>query len=356
MYFKCYNIFLMKNNKRITLQKIASAAGCSVAVASRALSSDVLQNRTVAPDTAAHIVAVARQLGWTPRTAYKKKRALGVVGALLPGCESPLMQDLLDGLNAVAQQNNTPVYHYSRATGESFRQFWDDHASGSHQVGAVSYYPAERSEVPAFMEMFEKFRKREAPLVIVHNNAPEDFPAVSVRIDNIYGGRLAGKHLVDLNCSNNFLLGFGYTPYRYDRLKGCSEVLNENRLPYTCISCKPNTPNEFELVKQLEHLINGNFDEPVGVFVDGMYLALMVHNYFQSQGVEIGKKLKLIAYDDSLWMQCAYPAITAVRQPFYEMGALAMKKLFNMLRGYSEKSEYIKPELIVRQSTVPEIL
>ena len=78
------------------------------------------------------------------------------------------MQDLLDGLNAVAQQNNTPVYHYSRATGESFRQFWDDHASGSHQVGAVSYYPAERSEVPAFMEMFEKFRKREAPLVIVH--------------------------------------------------------------------------------------------------------------------------------------------------------------------------------------------
>ena len=47
---------------------------------------------------------------------------------------------------------------------------------------------------------------------------------------------------------------------------------------------------------------------------------------------------------------------SAVRQPFYEMGALAMKKLFNMLRGYSEKSEYIKPELIVRQSTVPEIL
>lgn len=354
MYYACYNIFIMKNNKHITLQEIASVAGCSVAVASRALSSDVLQNRTVAAETAAHIIAVARKLGWTPRGAYKKKRALGVVGALLPGCESPLLQDLLDGINEVARENSTPVYHYSRATGASYRQFWEDHGANNRMVGAISYYPSECSEIPAFMEMYEKFRRREDPLVIVHNNAPDDFPAVMVRIDNLYGGRLAGEHLVKLNCSNNFLLGFGYTPYRYERLKGCIEVLNENRIQHTCISCKPNAQNDFELVRRLERLINDDFSEPVGVFVDGMYLALMVHNYFQSKGVEIGKKLKLIAFDDSYWMQCAYPAVTAVRQPFYEMGTLAMKKLFNMMRGFSEKSEYIKPDLVVRQSTVPD--
>ena len=65
----------------------------------------------------------------------------------------------------------------------------------------------------------------------------------------------------------------------------------------------------------------------------------------------IGKKIKLISYDDSIGMECAYPAITAIRQNFYQMGDLAMKKLFNMMRGCKETAEYIQPELIVRAST-----
>ena len=65
----------------------------------------------------------------------------------------------------------------------------------------------------------------------------------------------------------------------------------------------------------------------------------------------IGRKLKLISCDDSIGMGCAYPAITAILQHFYQMGDLAMKKLFNMMRGCKENTEYIKRELIVRAST-----
>ncbi len=339
----------MKKNKRITLQEISAVSGYSVAVVSRALSSDISQNRTVAAETAANIVAAARKLGWSPRRSIAGRKSLGAVGVFVPPSTMDLLQEFLAAVNNVARQSDTPIYCYNSADAGSFRQFWENHGSNSRSIGAVSYFPPDKSDEPAFMEMYKKFCKRDAPLVIVHNNAPEDFPAVSVKIDNFYGGKLAGEHLAELNCKENYLFGFGTARYRYERLQGCSEVLNSKHILYNIIV------RDQELddcsVKQLERLTDWDSPEPVGVFVDGMYSALKVHNYFQSKGVEIGKKLKIISYDDSIWMECAYPAISAIRQPFAAMGETAMKKLFNMMRGYKETTEYIKPELIIRAST-----
>ena len=339
----------MKKNKHITLQKISDASGYSVAVVSRALSNDILQNRTVAAETAAHIVAAARKLGWQPRKNTAGHKALGAVGVFVPQSTTVLLQEFLDAVNGVARKSDTPIYCYNAADAESFRQFWENHGSNSRSIGAVSYFPPDKSDEAAFMEMYDRFCKRDAPLVIVHNNAPDDFPAVSVKIDNFYGGRLAGDHLAELGCRENYLFGFGKARYRYERLLGCSEVLNNRKIPYSIVVRDQEFGSEF--IEYLERSADWNSPEPIGIFVDGMYSALKVHNYFQSKGVAIGRKLKIISYDDSIWMECAYPAITAIRQPFAVMGEAAMKKLFNMMRGYKETTEYIKPELMIRAST-----
>ena len=340
----------MNKNKRVTLQEIAAVSGCSVAVVSRALSNDILQHRTVAAETAANVVAVARKLGWQPRKNIAGRKSLGAVGVFVPRSTTDLLQEFLAAVNNVARKSDTPIYCYNSADAESFRQFWENHGSNNRSIGAVSYFPPDKSDVPAFMEMYEKFSKRDAPLVVVHNNAPDDFPAVSVKIDNFYGGKLAGEHLADLACKENYLLGFGYSHYRFDRLQGCCEVLNRKNMPYNIVIREQDMDDFY--IKRLERMADWDSPDPIGIFVDGMYSALKVHNYFQSKGIEIGRKLKLISYDDSIWMECAYPAITAVRQPFGRMGEAAVKKLFNMLRGYKENSEFIKPELIIRESTV----
>ena len=344
-------LFAMKKNNHITLQEISAAAGYSVAVVSRALSCDIMQNRTVAAETAAHIVAAARKLGWHPRKNSVRHKALGTVGVFVPQSTTVLLQEFMTAVNGVARKSDTPIYCYNSTDAENFRQFWDNHGAHSRSIGAVSYFPPDKGDVPAFMEMYEKFCKRDAPLVIVHNNAPDDFPTVSVKIDNFYGGKLAGEHLAELGCKENYLFGFGSARYRYERLQGCCEVLNSKRIPYSTVVRNLEWGDDF--IKHLERSADWNSPDPIGVFVDGMYPALKVHNYFQSNGVKIGKKLKIISFDDSIWLECAYPAITAVRQPFAQMGEVAMKKLFNMMRGFKEKTEYIKPELIVRASTMP---
>ena len=348
-----YNIFIMNGNKRITLQEISRESGCSLAVVSRALSSNALQHRSVAPETAARVVAIARKLGWIPRRTVRSRRPIGVVGVFLPRSGSSLMLELLDSINENIRKYNTPVYCYSSADAGCFRQFCENHLTGNSNVGAVSYFPPAVDDVPAFMEMYEKFCRRDAPLVIVHNNAPDDFPAISVKVDNFYGGKLAGEHLLQCQCRRVFIFGQSRQKYRYERLLGCCEALNQHGIAYQTVVNIEEFKQEdlLSMLKQIEQSVDWRAPEPVGILADGMHAALTIHNYFQSKGVAIGGKLKIVCYDDSPLISSAYPALTAVRQPFASMGELAVKKLFNLMNGLSEKSALLKPELIIRQST-----
>ena len=65
----------------------------------------------------------------------------------------------------------------------------------------------------------------------------------------------------------------------------------------------------------------------------------------------VGRQIKLVGYDDLEQTIHTYPRLTTIRQPFAEMGSLAVRKLFNLMKGYPEKSEILEPELIIRESS-----
>ena len=98
----------------------------------------------------------------------------------------------------------------------------------------------------------------------------------------------------------------------------------------------------------LYDVINLTETESVGIFCTAGGMALNLQCYLLSKGVEIGKKVKIIGYDDESFLNYAYPAISSISQPFELMGKKAFQKLFNMLQGKKETSELLKPELIIR--------
>ena len=340
--------------KRITLHEVAAAAGCSVAVASRALSSDLLQNRTVAEATASAVVAAARQLGYLPRRSFSRRRALGVVGVFLPVSRSVMMLELMDAITNAARKANTPVHVYTGANGASFREFMQSYGDSNRSIGAIGYYPPDSRDEPEFLAMHEQLAKRGAPLVVVHNNAPADFPVVQVRIDNFHGGVLAGRFLAERKCRECLALGID-SGYRYQRVEGFRSALSECGIGVT-LMLRGGDKNDWDreahlqLARQIERMIDWQTPDPVGIFADNGLLALFIHNYFQSRGVAVGRKLRMVGYDDEAFAMGAYPALTAIRQPFREMGEVAMNKLFNLMKGGRETGTVLKPELIVRGS------
>lgn len=342
----------MKTTGKILLKDIADAAGCSVAVASRALSSDILQNRTVARKTAADVISAARKLGYIPPRLRSRKRPVGVISVFLPAVPTTLLLKLLSGISAVTGEFETPVHYYSNAAAESYRHFIRNYLNVNRNLGVISYYPPDGKDVPDFLEMHEKLRKQDGHLVVIHNNAPEDFPAVSVRINNFTGGRKAGEYLSAMDLREYFAIVWPRPDYRHDRMNGfCSalEKLNRNATVFWGDADKYD-----QLLVSLERIfrmVDWTRPEPVGIFCDSDNTALTVNGFFQARGIVVGKQIKLVGYDDLEQTVHTYPRLSTIHQPFAEMGALAVRKLFNLMKGIPERSEILEPELIIRESS-----
>jgi len=342
----------MKTIQKILLKDIARAAGCSVAVASRALSSDILQNRTVARKTASAVITAARRLGYVPPHKRVRKRPVGVISIFLPEAPTTLQLKLLAGISSVTSEFETPVHFYSNATAASYRHFIRDYLNVNRNLGVISYYPPDEKDVPDFLEMCEKLRKQDGQLVVIHNNAPADFPAVSIRINNHSGGRMAGEYLGGMDLREYFAIVWPRPDYRHDRMYGFCGALE--KMDRNATVFWGNADNYDQLLVSLERIwrmVDWNRPEPVGIFCDSDNTALTVNGFFQSHGIVVGRQIKLVGYDDLEQTIHTYPRLTTIRQPFAEMGSLAVRKLFNLMKGYPEKSEILEPELIVRESS-----
>ena len=102
-------------HKRITLKDVAAAANCSIAVASRALSTDNNQNKTVNANTALAVIKAAQDLDYIPQQRNVKSKPLGHVGVFIPENYSAQVLHLLAGISAEAEKYNTPIYYFANA-------------------------------------------------------------------------------------------------------------------------------------------------------------------------------------------------------------------------------------------------
>lgn len=349
----------MAKHPRVLLKDIAELANCSVAAVSRAMSNDVLQHKLVAPDTFENIRKAAQTLNYRPRRS-QMHRSQGIVGVFVPQLQSNLTLNLIHGINAVANEANTPLYFYTFWDSGCFDHFINHHPPGNHAMGVLSYYPMSESEVPGFMAMYEKLRQHSVPMVIMHNDAPPDFPEVTVRFDNLYGGKLAGRHLRMLQCREYFILGSSSSKisntqhYSQERLQGCYNELTFNSRTI-CHMLTNNQgygiTNKQGLIESLYRMVDWKQPGSVGIFCDSDRLAAHLLTFLQSKQIHIGSQVKIMGYNGEDFTSNIYPSLTTVKQDFYKLGSIAMQKLFNMMKGKNEKSAVVKPELIVRSST-----
>ena len=223
-----------------------------------------------------------------------------------------------------------------------------------------AFCPPAISEVPEFMAMYEQLKYLDIPLVIIHNDAPADFKEVTVKFDNYYGGSLAGKYLRELNCREYYILGSGVaktTPsqhYSFERLQGCyNELTFHSRT--ICHMLTNNMGYGFDdkrdIIEIMYRMVDWRRPEPIGIFCDCDRLAAYLMTFLQSKQINIGSQVKIVGYNGENFTDKLYPALTTVKQDFYQLGFIAMQKFFNMMRGKSESSLIIKPQLIVRKST-----
>ena len=107
-----------------------------------------------------------------------------------------------------------------------------------------------------------------------------------------------------------------------------------------------------ETVEKLSRLL-GSKDRPSAVLCGGFFLALEAMHVIRAAGLEVGREVSTVGYDDPAAARYLNPPLTTVRQPLEEMGEQSVIHLFDWIHSGKTppKRMIFKEALIVRSST-----
>lgn len=198
------------------------------------------------------------------------------------------------------------------------------------------------------------FKSKKIPFVVIDNQTMNE-DITSVLADNIAGGYMATKHLIELGHREiGFIGASAGSLSTMERQLGANKALAEASLvPFSIENGEYDQPTGYRAVMKWKE--SGRLPSAVFAFDD--HIAIGTINALKDLGYQVPKDISVCGYDDSLLSQHYEPRITSVRQPAPEMAGSAVDKLLALIDGQEVGSYAMRfsPRLMVKDSTMKRV-
>ncbi len=327
----------------VKLSEIAKAAGVSVPTASRALTNS---SHPMSADTRERILAVAREMGYQPNLIARSLRTdrTNTIGLIVENILSPFIPPILRGIQDVLRAEG----YFSTIINSD----WDPVIESE----AINDLNNRKIDGIIFVESWHRSSKEirdktDKPFVFVHrlfHNQLEN----TIRVDEIYGARLATGHLAGLgHCKIAYINGPKDWDASKKRLQGYRQELAERNIPFYP-----------EFVQHGDWEAGGGYaagqtllglpDRPTAIFAANDLMAAGAMYAIQDAGLRTPQDIAIVGYDDRYFARIVRPAITTVTLPAEEMGQESARLLLHLIQQQktTEIGVEVRGKLIVRQS------
>jgi LacI family transcriptional regulator len=179
-----------------------------------------------------------------------------------------------------------------------------------------------------------------------------------VAVDDVEGGYVAGRHLLDLGhrriaCLN----GAQGRPWSLDRWTGMGLAVQERQLdPAQVLVREPVETLTTHEGRRAAIRVLERHPDVTAIFCDNDMLALGAMHALAEHGVEVPARISVMGYDDDEFTEMLSPSLTTVRQEPYRLGTAAAEIALSLVRGGGSQavwSSSFVPGLVERRSTGP---
>jgi len=331
----------------VSVRDVAAAASVSVGTVSNVLN----RPEKVAPDTVTRVLAAIDELGFVRNDAARQLRAgrSRSIGLVVLDVRNPFFTDVARGAeDRAAEASMTILLGNSDENADRERSYLD--LFEEQRVHGVLISPLGDDET-----RLKRLRGRETPVVLV-DRVSEDRSLSSVSVDDVVGGELAVRHLLDTGRRRIAFVG-GPMSIRQvaDRLEGARRAVDA--VPGSTLEVVAT-----ESLTVLEGRAAGESirerpaaERPDAVFAANDLLAMGVLQAFNMLGsVRVPDDIALIGYDDIDFASAAVVPLSSIRQPASLIGYTAVDLLLKEAASNGEftaEQVVFQPELVVREST-----
>ncbi len=331
----------MTKEKAPTVYDVARLAGVSPSTVSRFL------NRTtyVSDDKSHHIKRAIKQLGYKPhlKSQQDNNRRSMTIGVLVQHPDSPYTSQLLNDMENILIAHG---YSLVIATG---------HWQSKQETHTLNYLVTSHVDgiiiVTGSLSETQILEAAQSVPVVAVGYDVDGENVRSINLDNELGGYIATLHLLQLGHVNiAHIKGLSSQPDSGARLKGYKRALTETDIKPNPrlikqgdFSCEMGYRRTVELIESKVHfsaIFAANDQTAYGAIK-----ALTDHNLRVPQDVSV------VGFDDLPTSRYFTPALTTLRQPIEEIGAICAHSILNLLSGKKHKIRLPPIDLILRQST-----
>ncbi|MEU1973003.1 substrate-binding domain-containing protein [Microbacterium sp. NPDC019599] len=327
------------------IRGVAEIAGVAVGTVSNYLN----HPDRVSADKAQRIQAAIDQIGFVPSNAGRQLRlgVSSVIGYISPNVSNPYFAEIAESVERRATERGVSVF---LANSHRSREREDDYLATFEQHQVLGLLVSSDGPIE---DRLASVRRRGTPSVLVGQRAvSSEQPSVS--IDDVSGGRQAGRHLLEIGCRRLAVVGGPMSlPQIADRFAGLSEVVREAG------------DATLEFIDETDRSVRGGRDvgtalmarppelRPDGIFAVNDLLALGILQVMVLGGVRVPEDLAIIGYDDTAFAEGSVIPLTSVRGRHDGYGVAVVDLLFDVIerREIDEPHRIFSPDLIVRAST-----
>ena len=330
---------------RPTIADVAERAGVAISTVSR-----VLNEGQVSTTTRTSVLAAMSALGYRPQASARALAAgpKGALGMVVPYFTHPSAVERLRGaLEAMATTEHELIL-CNVATPEQRDEYLGRRAPLDRVDGllVVSLAPHD-AEVQAIAAA-------NIPTVLLDASHPQ-LPRVLV--DDVYGGQLATRHLLELGHERIAFIGdstdprFGFVSSDR-RCSGYRHALAQAGIRTRRTLCRVG-PHGRATAHRLTRELLSLSQPPTAIFVASDLQALGVLEAATVEGFKVPDDLSVVGFDDMEVAQ--YVGLTTISQSLHESGRRAIQRLLDVLRRRDNKplEEQLPLELKVRRTTGP---
>nr|WP_229507275.1 LacI family DNA-binding transcriptional regulator [Pseudoduganella rivuli] len=335
--------------RRLQMADIARLAGVSTSTVSRALSGSKLVNQ----ETRDRVMELARSLKYTinigaQNLRLKQNRTVGVVIPAVSDTHTrqhltdPFFLGMLGSLaDALTEQGFDMLL--SRVDADQLDAAAQPYDTG-RVIGVILIGQWRHHD------QLNQMAARGVPIVVWGAQLPQQLYC-TVGGDNVAGGLLATRHLLQQGRRRIAFLGDIQLPEAAMRYQGYCQALQEQGLapdPALQVSVSFLPEGGTEGVQELARR-GATYD---ALFACSDLLAMTAINALRAQGRTVPHDVAVAGYDDIEQSTYFHPPLTTVRQPLADAGRALVATLLELAEGRSAASQQLPTELIVRASSV----
>jgi LacI family transcriptional regulator len=329
------------------MQDVARLAGVSTATVSAVLN----ENKTVSPKRMQRVREAIAALDYHADQNARSLRTgrTRVIGVVIPDMAHAFFAEVVAGAEEVASKAGYSFFICNANEDPRLEQRHLD-TLFSHRVEAVLIACCDSSLA------YERPNMKRFPIVFF-DRVPGGFRGSSVTIDNVTGGQLATRHLIEGRHKEIAIIAGSLNRSTHiHRFEGFRKAMQEARLAIREEFCGTEGLDAGAANKFTFDLMRGRL-APTAIFCTSNKLLMGCVQALQRLGLRYPEDVSIVGFDDFAWNETFHPAITTVAQPTRDMGRQAMELLLDKIAGLragresAERQIVLQPELRIRNST-----